>query len=165
MSAPSALAGAVLADADPALAAEAAHLHYVNDHIPGLRRRASGRTTRVGKRFVPLFVIEDRLGRRIRDEATLSRVRALAIPPAYEDVWICPRPNGHLQATGRDARGRKQYRYHPDWRLAKDVDKFERMLEFGAALPRMRRRVKEDLPTPVGATPGRETVLATIVRL
>ena len=82
-----------------------------------------------------------------------------------EDVWICARSNGHLQATGRDARGRKQYRYHPDWRLAKDIDKFERVLEFGAALPRIRRRVKEDLATPVGKTPGRDTVYATIVRL
>jgi len=95
----------------------------------------------------------------------LERIRKLAIPPAWTDVWICPDPRGHLQATGRDARGRKQYRYHADWRLAKDADKFERMLEFGAALPRIRQRVKADLAAPVGAQPGRETVLATIVRL
>jgi len=80
-------------------------------------------------------------------------------------VWICPRPNGHLQATGRDARGRKQYRYHPDWRVARDADKFERMLEFGAALPRLRARVKADLAAPLAARPGRATVLAAIVHL
>jgi DNA topoisomerase-1 len=130
-------------------------LVWVSDDARGIRR------IRVGDGFA----YRDVDGKRLRKAAELQRIRKLAIPPAYEDVWICPRPNGHLQATGRDARGRKQYRYHPDWRLAKDVDKFERMLEFGAALPRMRRRVKEDLATPVGATPGRETVLATIVRL
>ena len=162
MSAPSALARAVLADADPALAAEAAHLHYVNDHIPGLRRRASGRTTRAGKRFVPLFVIEDRLGRRIRDEATLSRVRALAIPPAWIDVWICPRPNGHLQATGRDARGRKQYRYHPRWREERDGTKYARLVHFGRALPVLRRRVAADLERRGLPRPK---VLATVVKL
>jgi len=80
-------------------------------------------------------------------------------------VWICTRANGHLQATGRDARGRKQYRYHPDWRVARDADKFERMLEFGAALQRIRRRVAADLAAPVGTKPRRDTVLATIVRL
>src|ERR1022692_2230078 len=162
MSAPSALARAVLADADPALAAEAADLHYVNDHIPGLRRRASGRTTRAGKRFVPLFVIEDRLGRRIRDEATLSRVRALAIPPAWIDVWICPRPNGHLQATGRDARGRKQYRYHPRWREERDGTKYARLVHFGRALPVLRRRVAADLERRGLPRPK---VLATVVKL
>ena len=130
-------------------------LVWVSDDGPGIRR------IRVGD----VFAYRNVDGKRLRKAAELQRIRKLAIPPAYEDVWICPRPNGHLQATGRDARGRKQYRYHPDWRLAKDVDKFERMLDFGAALPRMRRRVKEDLATPVGATPGRETVLATIVRL
>ncbi len=130
-------------------------LVWVNDETPGIRR------IRDGEEFAYLGVD----GKRIRDEATLKRIRSLAIPPAYEDVWICPRPNGHLQATGRDARGRKQYRYHPDWRLAKDADKFERMLEFGAALPRIRARVKADLDAPVGTRPGRTTVLATIVRL
>ena len=92
-------------------------------------------------------------GKRIRKADELRRIRTLAIPPAYEEVWICPAPNGHLQATGRDARGRKQYRYHPDWRVARDADKFERMLEFGAALPRIRARVKADLAAPVGAQP------------
>jgi DNA topoisomerase-1 len=130
-------------------------LVWVSDELPGIRR------VRVGEDFVYRGVD----GRKIRDAATLKRIRSLAIPPAYEDVWICPKPNGHLQATGRDARGRKQYRYHPEWRLAKDADKFERMLEFGAALPRIRARVKADLDAPLGTTPGRTTVLATIVRL
>ena len=93
------------------------------------------------------------------DSAGIRRLRV------GDDVWICAKPNGHLQATGRDARGRKQYRYHPDWRFAKDADKFERMREFGAALPKVRARVKADLAAPVSARPGRDTVLATIVRL
>jgi DNA topoisomerase-1 len=130
-------------------------LVWVSDAAPGIRR------IRVGDDFVYRGVD----GKRIRHAAELRRIRALAIPPAYEEVWICSRANGHLQATGRDARGRKQYRYHPDWRVAKDADKFERMLEFGAALPRIRKRVKTDLAGPVGATPRRDTVLATIVRL
>ncbi len=130
-------------------------LVWVSDDSPGIRR------LRAGDRFVYRGVD----GRKVRKAAELRRIASLAIPPAYEDVWICPRPNGHLQATGRDARGRKQYRYHPEWRLAKDADKFERMLEFGAALPRIRRHVKDDLAAPMGAKPGRATVLATIVRL
>ena len=130
-------------------------LVWVSDQAPGIRR------IRVGDGFA--YVGPD--GKRLRKAAELQRIRALAIPPAYEDVWICVRANGHLQATGRDARGRKQYRYHPDWRLAKDADKFERMLEFGAALPRIRKRVAADLAAPVGTKPRRDTVLATIVRL
>ncbi|GAB3098066.1 hypothetical protein GCM10027159_18980 [Lysobacter terrae] len=96
----------------------------------------------------------------MRDRATLERIRALAIPPAYRDVWICTHAKGHLQATGRDARGRKQYRYHPRWREVRDAEKFDRMLAFGAALPRLRRRVRADL-----ALPGlpREKVLAMVV--
>jgi len=152
----------VLADADPALAAEAAHLHYVHDRVPGLRRRATGRTTRAGNRLVPLFVVEDHLGRRIRDEATLSRVRRLAIPPAWTDVWICPRPNGHLQATGRDARGRKQYRYHCRWREERDGTKYARLIHFGHALPVLRRRVAADLERRGLPRPK---VLATVVKL
>ena len=77
----------------------------------------------------------------MRDRATLARIRALAIPPAWTDVWICPRADGHLQATGRDARGRKQYRYHPRWREVRDETKYDRMIAFGRALPRIRRRV------------------------
>ena len=130
-------------------------LIWVSDQAPGIRR------IRVGDDFA--YVGLD--GKRMRKAAELQRIRALAIPPAYEDVWICVRANGHIQATGRDARGRKQYRYHPDWRLAKDADKFERMLEFGAALPRIRKRVAADLAAPVGTMPRRDTVLATIVRL
>ena len=130
-------------------------LVWVSDQAPGIRR------IRVGDDFG--YVGPD--GKRVRKAAELQRIRALAIPPAYEDVWICLRANGHIQATGRDARGRKQYRYHPDWRLAKDADKFERMVEFGAALPRTRKRVAADLAAPVGTRPKRETVLATIVRL
>ena len=130
-------------------------LVWVSDQAPGIRR------IRVGDDFA--YVGPD--GKRLRKAAELRRIRALAVPPAYEDVWICSRANGHLQATGRDARGRKQYRYHPDWRLARDADKFERMVEFGAALPRIRKRVAADLAAPVGAMPRRDTVLATIVRL
>ena len=132
-----------------------AGLVWISDDSAGIRR------LRVGDGFAYRGVD----GKRLRQAAELKRIRMLAIPPAYEDVWICPKPNGHLQATGRDARGRKQYRYHPDWRLAKDADKFERMLEFGAALPKVRARVKADLAAPVSARPGRDTVLATIVRL
>ena len=130
-------------------------LVWASDERPGIRRERAARG----------FTYRGTDGRRLRDAGELARIRRLAIPPAYEDVWICPKPNGHLQATGRDARGRKQYRYHPDWRSAKDSDKFERMLEFGATLPRIRSRVKADLARPFGERPGRETVLATIVRL
>ena len=130
-------------------------LVWVSDEAPGIRRVRDGED----------FFYRGADGKRVRNGAELRRIRALAIPPAYEEVWICSRANGHLQATGRDARGRKQYRYHADWRLAKDADKFERMLEFGAALPRIRKHVKADLAAPVGTKPSRETVLATIVRL
>jgi DNA topoisomerase-1 len=130
-------------------------LVYVSDDRPGIRRVRRGDG----------FAYRRPDGKPVRDEAVLRRIRKLAIPPAYEDVWICPDPRGHLQATGRDARGRKQYRYHPEWREARDADKFERMLEFGAALPRIRRRVAADLAAPVGAQPGRRAVLAALVRL
>ena len=133
-------------------AAQAAGLRYVSDAKPGIRRR------RAGGGFS--YVGPD--GRTVRDKATLARIRSLAIPPAYVDVWICPTPNGHLQATGRDARGRKQYRYHPKWREVRDETKFGRMLAFSEVLPRLRVRLEEDL-----AKPGlpREKVLATVVRL
>ena len=110
-------------------------LRYVSDEDPGLRRHK----TRSGFRYV------DAAGRPVTNEATLQRVRALAIPPAYLDVWICPRANGHLQATGRDARGRKQYRYHARWAEVRDQQKFSRIEAFGAALPRLRRRLRTDL--------------------
>ena len=130
-------------------------LVWVNDDRPGIRRLRKGEG----------FVYRGVDGRLIRKADELKRIRSLAIPPAYEEVWISPLPNGHLQATGRDARGRKQYRYHAEWRLARDAGKFERMLEFGAGLPRVRKRVKADLALPIGEAPRRETVLATLVRL
>jgi len=130
-------------------------LVYVNDGMPGIRR------VRRGESFA--YRLPD--GKPLRDAAQIARIRKLAIPPAYTDVWICPLPKGHLQATGRDARGRKQYRYHADWRVARDADKFDRMLEFGRVLPRVRRRVKRDLGRSLGAHPAREAVLAALVRL
>ncbi len=110
-------------------------LVYVSDDDPGLARR------RAGKAFRYL----DPQGKPVRDAGTLQRVRSLAIPPAYQDVWICLLPEGHLQATGRDARGRKQYRYHPRWREVRDGEKFNRIEAFGKALPRLRRRLRNDL--------------------
>ena len=130
-------------------------LVWVSDDTPGIRRVRAGEG----------FAYVGANGRRIRSAAELDRIRRLAIPPAYEQVWICTLANGHLQATGRDARGRKQYRYHPGWRVAKDQHKFDRMSEFGAVLPRIRKRVRADLGAPVGTMPRRDTVLATIVRL
>lgn len=137
---------------NPSESAQAAGLRYVSDTLPGIRRRRSG------KGFS--YIGPD--GKRIRDENVLRRIRSLAIPPAYSEVWICPQPNGHLQAVGRDARGRKQYRYHPKWRETRDETKFGRMRAFSEALPAIRRRVESDL-----ARPGlpREKVLATLVRL
>lgn len=129
-----------------------ANLRYASDEAPGIRRRRYGRG----------FAYFDAAGARITDPETLLRIRSLAIPPAYKEVWICPSPYGHLQATGVDARGRKQYRYHPQWRAVRDAHKFDRMLEFGAALTRIHRRVARDLRLPGMA---RERVLATVVRL
>jgi DNA topoisomerase-1 len=108
------------------------------------------------------FVFIDLSGRRVRDPEALRRFRGLVIPPAWTDVWICPDPLGHLQATGRDARGRKQYRYHPRWREVRDETKFDRMIAFAQALPTVRRRTAEDLRKP--GLP-REKVLATVVQL
>ncbi|MGN6528535.1 MAG: DNA topoisomerase IB [Burkholderiaceae bacterium] len=136
------------ADVPPGLA-------WVCDSEPGLTRR------RVGDDWHYF----DADGRRVRDEATLARIRRLAIPPAYESVWICARADGHLQATGRDARGRKQYRYHPLWQQQRGEDKFEALRAFGAALPRIRRRVQRDLAPPAAGSPTRTLVLATLVRL
>lgn len=127
-------------------------LLYVSDDMPGIRRLRDGEGFRYRRPN----------GRVLRDPKELKRISSLAIPPAYEEVWICPLPQGHLQATGRDARGRKQYRYHPGWREARDAHKFERMREFGLALPRIRAKVKRDLQAPVGS---RESVLAALVRL
>jgi DNA topoisomerase-1 len=133
-------------------AASAAGLRYVGDGAPGLRR------TRRGKAF--RYLRPD--GRPVRDPRALARIRALVIPPAWTEVWICASPEGHIQAVGRDARGRKQYRYHPRWRASRDEAKYGRMVAFGRTLPRIRARVEEDL-----ARPGlpREKVLAAVVRL
>jgi len=146
---------------EPDASAHAAGLRHVDDRRPGLRRKVHGKV-RHGKRWVPDFTITDAKGRTVRDPATLDRIRKLAIPPAWTDVWICPDPRGHLQATGRDARGRKQYRYHARWREERDSTKYSRMLDFGRALPRLRRRVAADLRLP---NLPRRKVLATVVRL
>ena len=136
-------------------------LVYVSDQSRGIRRvrqaRRSGR-----KKAPPKFDYVGPGGRPIRDPRTLARIAKLAIPPAYEDVWICPNPRGHLQATGRDARGRKQYRYHADWREARDDHKHSRMRSFGKALGRLRAAVRRDLKLP--GLP-REKVLALVVKL
>jgi DNA topoisomerase-1 len=132
--------------------AKAAGLRSGHDGAPGSSR----------KRMTDGFSFHNPDGSRITDADEIARIRKLAIPPAYEDVWICRQPNGHLQATGRDARGRKQYRYHPKWRTVRDEGKFERMLVFSRVLPTIRTRVDADL-----AKPGlpRERVLAAVVRL
>jgi DNA topoisomerase-1 len=137
---------------DPAGSAQAAGLRYVNDAAPGIVRQRNGHG----------FRYRHPGGRAVRDQAALKRIRSLAIPPAWQAVWICTREDGHLQATGRDARGRKQYRYHPRWREVRDETKYGRMLAFANALPRIRRRVRQDL-----ALPGlpRDKVLAAVVRL
>jgi DNA topoisomerase I len=137
---------------DPVESAQAAGLRYVSDTQPGIRRKKAG----TGFSYIGPD------GKTIRDAKELARIRSLAIPPAYTDVWICPAPNGHIQATGRDARRRKQYRYHPKWREVRDETKFGRMLAFSEVLPQVRARVEHDLSLP--GLP-REKVLATVVRL
>lgn len=142
--------GAIITD--PCASAQAVGLCYVTDHSPGIRRIRSGK----GFRYI------DADGQPVRDPAVLRRIRSLAIPPAYREVWICPLADGHLQATGRDARGRKQYRYHPHWQIIRGQSKFTRLLLFSESLPVVRERVERDL-----ARPGlpREKVLATVVSL
>jgi DNA topoisomerase IB len=139
---------------DPELRREvrAVGLVYVTDAQPGIRRQRCGKG----------FAYRNADGKAVGDSGELQRIRALAVPPAYVEVWICANPRGHLQATGRDARGRKQYRYHAHWRQLRDHGKFDRVMAFGDALPALRRRVRRDL-----ALPGlpREKVLALIVRL
>jgi len=137
---------------DPRQLAAAAGLVYVTDDAPGISRRRAGRA----------FVYFDADRQRVRDGATLERIRKLAIPPAYENVWICANPRGHLQATGRDARGRKQYRYHPKWHSTRDAGKFGRLVRFGECLPRLRRIIRRDLALP-GLPEAK--VLAVIVSL
>jgi len=137
---------------DPVASARAAGLRYVSDTTPGIRRKRSG----MG------FNYRGPDGATIRDSATLRRIRSLVIPPAWTDVWICPHPNGHLQATGHDAKGRKQYRYHLRWREVRDETKYTRLIAFGEALPRIRERVDHDLG--LRGLP-RKKVVATVVRL
>jgi DNA topoisomerase I len=137
---------------DPVESARLAGLRYVSDNQPGIRRKATGKGV--------TYVRPD--GSTLTDDEDLNRIKRLAIPPAWTDVWICANPRGHLQATGRDARGRKQYRYHPRYREVRDEAKYGRMLAFAGALPQIRARVEEDLRKP--GLP-REKVLATVVRL
>jgi DNA topoisomerase-1 len=134
------------------VAAEEAGLHYSHEADPGIRRR------RAGKGFSYIDVD----GTLVKDKPVLERIRKLAIPPAYSDVWISPDPLGHVQATGRDAKGRKQYRYHERWRSTRDEAKFSRMAAFGRALPMLRARVESDLRRHALT---HEKVVATVVRL
>lgn len=141
-----------VAPADPVASAKQAGLRYITDTKPGIRRQRTGKS----------FTYLDCRGHRIRNSVELDRIRALAIPPAWTDVWISPDPLGHLQATGRDNRYRKQYRYHPQWRSVRDETKYGRMMAFANALPRIRRQIAADLDLPGLPRPK---VLATLVRL
>ncbi|MES2818244.1 MAG: DNA topoisomerase IB [Pseudomonadota bacterium] len=127
-------------------------LHYVDDSQPGIaRKKIRGR-----------FCYVDAQGQRIRDPGQIARIEALAVPPAYTQVWICSDPKGHLQATGRDTRGRKQYRYHRRWREVRDADKYERLLQFGQLLPKLRKALEVHLALP---NHGREKIMATVITL
>jgi DNA topoisomerase I len=137
---------------DPVASAETIGLHYITDTIPGIQRSA----------VEGGFMYIDPQGDRITDAEEIRRINALAIPPAYQNVWICPFANGHLQATGRDARGRKQYRYHALWRSIRDQSKFTRMIIFSESLPQIRQRLEHDLSLP--GLP-KEKVLAAVLRL
>ncbi len=141
-----------LVTVDPIKSAKRAGLRYVNDADPGIRRLGS----------VKRFHYVGPSGRPLRDRKTLARIRSLVIPPAWTDVWICPYANGHIQATGRDARGRKQYRYHARWREVRDGTKYDRMIAFGKALPGIRAATEKHLK--LRGLP-REKVLAAVVRL
>src|SRR5213596_3982162 len=144
--------GTEVASDEAVAAAEEAGLQYVSHERPGYRRRLNGKD----------FKYLDTEGKRIRDEQRVLRIKRLAIPPAWTDVWICPSPTGHIQATGRDARQRKQYRYHHRWREIRDENKFGRLADFAKALPQIRKRVDHDIK--LTGLP-REKVLATVVRL
>jgi len=137
---------------DPHVTAQVAGLQYVSDDEPGFSRKKAGKS----------FAYFDMSGRRITDLTDIERINALAIPPAYKNVWICPDPRGHIQATGLDERGRKQYRYHPRWREARDETKFARTIAFAAALPTIRAATQKHLSRPDFS---REKVLATLVQL
>lgn len=138
--------------APPPVAARKAGLRYVSDERPGIARELKGKD----------FVYRTSDGTAVRDEETLRRIRSLVIPPAWTQVWICPIENGHIQATGRDARGRKQYRYHPLWHQVRDEAKYDRVLAFAEALPKIRQKVAADLRR---RGLSREKVMATVVRL
>ena len=129
-----------------------ADLHYVDDSQPGITR----------KKLRDGFNYFDSSGKRITDTDQIQRINALAVPPAYADVWICPDPRGHLQATGRDAKGRKQYRYHARWREVRDATKYSRLRDFGLALPKLRKHLDALM-----AAPGmsRDKVMATVITL
>jgi len=127
-------------------------LHYVDDTQPGITR----------KKLRGKFCYFDPSGQRITDPDEIKRINALAVPPAYIDVWICADPRGHLQATGRDARGRKQYRYHARWREVRDADKYSRLRDFGRALPKLRKQLEALLEAPGFS---REKVMATVITL
>jgi len=139
-------------DIDPLTSAKLAKLHYTYDTQPGFCRKRRGKS----------FHYYDSNGQLIKDEATLNRIKQLAIPPAYTDVWICSSAKGHLQATGRDTRGRKQYRYHSAWRTIREAAKYEHILAFGKALPTIRTRLETDMALP--GLPKRK-VVATVVKL
>lgn len=146
------MAQTAAATAAPVVSARTAGLRYVSDAAPGFRRRRAGQG----------FAYTNARGQAVRDTTTLARIKALAIPPAWTDVWICPDPNGHIQAVGRDARRRKQYRYHPRWTAVRDEVKYGRLVAFGRALPAIRRQVARDLKQ---APLSRPRVLATVVSL
>lgn len=137
---------------DPVAAAQSAGLIHVSDETPGITRRRAGRG----------WAYRDAKGNRITDRTVIDRINKLAIPPAYAEVWICPSPRGHIQATGRDARGRKQYRYHARFREVRDGTKYEHMIEFAGALPRIRATIEAHMG--LRGLP-REKVLATVVHL
>ena len=142
----------IIDPSDPLEAAEAAGLYYVMDGQPGYTRKRWGRG----------FVYLDPAGQRVTSQRLLERFKSLVIPPAWTEVWICRKRNGHIQATGRDAKGRKQYRYHPQWSEVRSQSKFNRITAFGAALPAIRARVEQDLR---GRKLTREKVTALVVRL
>jgi DNA topoisomerase-1 len=141
-----------LAAPEAVAAAREANLRYVSDTSPGITRSMTRKSV----------TYRDADGRLIKDRETLGRIKRLAIPPAWTDVWICPLASGHIQATGRDARGRKQYRYHPDWSAVRDGAKFERMIAFGKKLPHIRQQVARDLARK---RLDRRKVLAAMIRL
>ena len=144
--------GSAVVEGDPLAAAEAASLNHANDERAGISRIRRGKS----------FVYRDARGRAVRDAATLRRIRALVIPPAWTDVWISSDPHGHIQATGRDARGRKQYRYHARWRAVRDEAKYHRLVGFCHVLPRLRARVDKDLSC---ACLCKKKVVAAVVSL